>query len=105
MPPPIPACKRRPAWQPRGDGGPPVSQVPHAIPELLVLLGGPVEEAVPGEGVEDVAVALGALVVLAAGDEVGNLVPGGAEAGVGVEEDAVLVLCPAALAEGGVEGV
>lgn len=82
-----------------------MSQVPHAIPELLVLLGGPVEEAVPGEGVEDVAVALGALVVLAAGDEVGNLVPGGAEAGVGVEEDAVLVLCPAALAEGGVEGV
>lgn len=48
---------------------------------------------------------LGALVVLAAGDEGGDFVPGGAEAGVGVEEDAVLVLCPAALAEGGVQRV
>lgn len=80
-------------------------QVLDPVPQLLVLLRRPVEQPVPCQRVEDVAVPLGALVVLPPRDEVCDLVPRGAETRVGVEEDAVLVLRPAALAEGGVQGV
>ena len=73
-----------------------MTKVANAVSQDLIFFGSPIRKSVGCQGPEDVPVPFGALIILPARDQVGNLIPRRAEAGIRIEEYTVLFLGPPA---------
>ncbi|CAI6084496.1 unnamed protein product [Clonostachys chloroleuca] len=71
------ACssERRAPWKSSRDGRPSMTQTAHAFSQNVILFGRPARQSPLCQGIQNIVVSLGALVVLSPGDEGRDLVP------------------------------
>lgn len=80
-----------------------MAQVTDTVAQDAILVRSPSGEAILGQWPENVNITLGALIIFPAGDEIGDLLPCRAEARIGLEQYAILILGPPALSKGWIQ--
>ena len=80
-----------------------MAQITDTVAQDAVLVRGPSGEPILGQWAENVNIALGALVIFPARNEVGDLLPRRAEARIGLKQDAIFILGPPTLSEGRIQ--